>query len=81
MLGGLMGVCCPLKHSPIGVPWSGFSSTLRAAPKAPTMAPVVTVGWGGWVRADGFRSVLIKYHQHRTYRAGSCSDGLCCGCC
>ena len=25
--------------------------------------------------------VLIKYHQHRTYRAGSCSDGLCCGCC
>ena len=29
---------------------------------------------------DPFLDVLIKYHQHRTYRAGSCSDGLCFGC-
>ena len=25
---------------------------------------------------DPFLDVLIKYHQHRTYIAGSCSDGL-----
>ena len=27
-----------------------------------------------------FLDVHLKYHKHRTYIAGSCSDGLCCGC-
>ena len=28
-----------------------------------------------------FLDVHLKYHQHWTYRAGSCSDGLYFGCC
>ena len=30
---------------------------------------------------EPFLDVHLKYHQHGTYRVGSCSDGLSCGCC
>ena len=31
------------------------------------------------MRCPRHLDVHLKYHQHRTYRVGSC-DGLCCGC-